>query len=159
MANDILIRTMQLQHVIDMNKKFVQSMHDDYVYFPTSYKSYLIRKHSLPQLIRSILSPKSCILLAYNTQSSLRGYCVMRLERSEPSTLLWIYVDQSARGSGIGKILVRAALERAKDYGSPGMQLLTHDRDDFFAQQGFERTHRISGMLAGVDMSIMKAVL
>lgn len=152
------VRQMRAQDVSNMNTLFVQSMDTDYHYFPNTYKQELIKDHSKLKLLRSILSPKSCVLIA-NSQQVMVGYCIIRLERLEPATLLWIYVDARARGMGIGRELVSETFRRAKHHRSPAIQLLTHNREEYFAQQGFSTLRRIPGMLAGVDMIIMRAEL
>ncbi len=155
---NVRIVNMRLQDIAKMNTLFIQSMRADYRYFPPEFRNKLIRDHSVLRLIRAYLSPKSNIILV-SVNGVVRGYCVIRLERTEPATLLWLYVDTASRGLGVGKKLVLDAVQRAKSHGSPAMQLVTHDRDDFFMNAGFSRVRRVSGMLAGVDMSIMRVEL
>lgn len=155
---DIHVVCMRLRDISIMNTLFIQSMESDYGYFPPAFKCKLIRDHSPFRLMKAYFSPKSTITLV-SANGAIRGYCVIRLERTEPATLLWLYVDSASRGLGVGKRLVLDAVQRAKSYGSPSIQLVTHDRDDFFFHTGFSRVRRVSGMLAGVDMSIMRQEL
>lgn len=157
-TSHVQIAHMRLRDILTMNTLFVHSMKSDYGYFPSEFRNKIIQDHSLPRLTRAYLSPKSSIILA-TVDGVVRGYCIIRLERTESATLLWLYIDSASRGLGMGKRLVLDAIQRAKLYGSPAMQLVTHDRDDFFLHTGFSRVRRVSGMLAGVDMSIMRIEL
>ena len=81
------VRPMHIGDVPSMNTLFIQSMDIDYDYFPDYFKKKLIRDHSKLKLYRSILSPKSYVLLAAAGHSLIEN-CIVHLEKAEPATLL-----------------------------------------------------------------------
>jgi len=65
------------------------------------------------------------------------------LERYGPAVLLRsVAVARRARGSGLGRALVAAALEHARDGGAREAWLLTETAAAFFAALGWERCER-----------------
>jgi len=64
---------------------------------------------------------------------------------SKRCTVESVRVDEKHRGNGIGREMMRWAIERAKEKGCASMQLTTHnDRSDahrFYISLGFSSTH------------------
>lgn len=62
--------------------------------------------------------------------------------RGEDAILRSVAVAPSHRGRGLGDVLVRAAIERAREQRLRGLYLLTETAADFFPRFGFERSRR-----------------
>jgi N-acetylglutamate synthase-like GNAT family acetyltransferase len=60
----------------------------------------------------------------------------------ETGLLRSVAVEEAQRGTGLGKRLVEAAEEHAREAGVRELYLLTTDAEDFFASQGYRSVTR-----------------
>ncbi|WP_411122994.1 GNAT family N-acetyltransferase [Streptomyces sp. x-19] len=64
---------------------------------------------------------------------------------------MWVHPD--GRGRGVGDLLVRAALQWAKDHGCPRVELWVAEENDraerLYARHGFQRTGRVQPVRPG----------
>lgn len=97
------------------------------------------------------LESEDVILLVAEVDRSVVGYVYARMEPRSYNELLDacaklhdIYVDDSARGRGIGAELLRETLRRAREKGAPRIVLLTAAHNDqaqrMFHRAGFRTT-------------------
>ncbi len=91
------------------------------------------------------------ILLVAANGAEVAGYVYARMEPRSYNELLDactklhdIYVDESARGRGVGEALLRETFRRAKAKGAPRVVLLTASQNEvaqrLFARVGFRTT-------------------
>ena len=59
-----------------------------------------------------------------------------------------LVVAQNERGKGFGKVLYRAAIEKARQHRIDNIYLLTETAEAFFAKRGFARIERASASRA-----------
>ncbi|MBD2628800.1 GNAT family N-acetyltransferase [Trichormus variabilis] len=90
-----------------------------------------------------IINPKAVVLVV-EVEDEIVGYSFTRLEESSLVDIapesVWlhdIYIDESARGMGAGKLLLNASIEAAKKLGSQILILQVAAQNEF-AKQLFE---------------------
>lgn len=152
--NQLNLRKMKLTDVITMNKLFVQSVDDSFGYFPSYYKKKLCKEHNLPRLVKAYFSPKARFSLLSTAGHDI-GYCLLRTQANR-AYLYWMYVQSGYRGLRAGEKLLFAALENARHLGMEVVELVTHDKEGFYLKYGFVPIKRITGLVGGVDMTIME---
>jgi ribosomal protein S18 acetylase RimI-like enzyme len=148
------LRQMRLADVFTMNNLFMQSIDDSFTYFPVSFKRRLRREHNIPRLVKAYFSPKAVFLLLSNNGSDV-GYCLVRTQANR-ANLLWMFVSPGCRGKHAGEKLLLAALDGARQRDLDAVELVTHDKEDFYSRYGFVAKKRVAGLVGGVDMTIME---
>lgn len=153
-ADALKLRMMGFQDIRAMRDIFCRSIDDSFDYFPVDYRNKLRRQHNLPRLAKACLSPKAHFMLLAHGAEDI-GYCMVRFQQSK-AYLFWMYVDPGSRGIGAGELLLQAALKVADSYGKDALQLVTHDKEQFYAKYGFTSLRCVAGLVGGVDMVIME---
>lgn len=148
------LRGMRLADVFSMNNLFVQSIDDSFTYFPAAFKKRLRREHNIPRLAKAYFSPKAIFMLLSMNDSDI-GYCLVRMQANR-ANLLWMFVRPDCRGKHAGERLLLAALKAARQHNLDAVELVTHDREDFYSKYGFVTIRRVAGLVGGVDMTIME---
>jgi predicted N-acetyltransferase YhbS len=70
-----------------------------------------------------------------------------------------MYVSPDQRGRKLGESLLRAAIETAESHHARVLQLVTHDKEDFYERYHFTPLRRIPGLIGGADMTVMELKL
>lgn len=137
-----------------LNKLFIQSIQTDFDYFEDSFKRTLAQQHNIPRLVKAKISPRAHLLLAWHNAQPV-GYCIVRTS-PDITYLHWMYVTDEVRGQGFGVGLLQKAIEISRIGRAKRLQLVTHDKQDFYHKYGFVDKVRIPGLQGGVDMTIME---
>lgn len=157
MVDSLRVRTMGLRDTRILHRLFSQSVDDSFTYFPDDYRSKLRRQHNLSRLLKARISPKAhFMLLAHESQDI--GYCLLRFQQDR-AYIFWMYVDPSFRGIGAGEKLLYSAIEQSRHRNMTALELVTHDKEGFYAKYGFTPLRHVAGLVGGVDMVIMEYVL
>lgn len=80
-------------------------------------------------------------VVASDENNNLIGCCSLQVIWRDLAEIKSLAVDQTLKGSGIGKKLVNACLESAKDLGIKNVMALTLE-NGFFEKLGFERVDK-----------------
>jgi len=83
------------------------------------------------------------VMLTAREDGRLVG-CVALELYSDGALLRSLAVDVTTRGSGVGTLLVRAAIDEAGQLGAPGVYLLTTTAERFFPRFGFVEIDRVT---------------
>ena len=75
--------------------------------------------------------------LLYKDDDKLLGVCALHPTWADIAEIRSLAVDSCMQGQGIGKILVQAQLERAKEFGFTRVFTLTY-KVEFFSKLGFK---------------------
>lgn len=156
--DSLSIRPARINDIIRLNKLFIQSIDTDFTYFSDSFKKKLASQHSIPRLAKAYLSPFAQLILAWDGHE-LVGYCLLRSEPKSLSYLHWMYVRPDQRGRKLGESLLQAAIETAESHHAHALQLVTHDKEEFYARYHFTPLRRIPGLIGGADMTVMELKL
>lgn len=154
---DALIQKVRLNELNRLNRFFMQSIDEGFDYFNDSFKKTLAKQHNLPRLAKAYLSPKAALFVVKDRAQvdSLHGYCFVRQD-GPIAYLYWMYVQPAVRGSGLGVRLLDAAMHEARRRKVDSLQLITHDKEEFYARAGFVPIRHVSGLLGGADMVMME---
>lgn len=98
------------------------------------------------QLAEMIASPATTVFLARNDQGAIVGTLTLVVFRIPTAIRAWIedvVVDESARGSGAGEALNRAALDTARTFGARTVDLTSRPSREaanrLYQRLGFKR--------------------
>ena len=75
--------------------------------------------------------------IAFNDNKELIGFGALHFHAMDLAEIRSLIVHENARGKGVGKAIVNALLEEAKDYKLPNVFTLTYQRK-FFESLGFD---------------------
>ncbi|QQS27190.1 GNAT family N-acetyltransferase [bacterium] len=153
-SDGLQLRTMGLKDIRAMHNIFVHSVDDAFSYFPVEYRAKLRHQHNIPRLAKACISPRAHFFLLANNIQDI-GYCLVRFQQAR-AYLFWMYVVPDFRGSGAGESLLQAAIQIARDRNKETLELVTHDKESFYAKYGFIPRRRVAGLVGGVDMVIME---
>lgn len=98
------------------------------------------------ELAEMVASPTTALLVARTGAGDIVGTLTLALFRIPTGLRAWIedvVVDEAARGAGVGEILTRAALERARAAGVRSVDLTSRPSREaanrLYRRLGFER--------------------
>jgi ribosomal protein S18 acetylase RimI-like enzyme len=101
---------------------------------------------SRDQLAEMIASPATTVFLARNDEGTIVGTLTLAVFRIPTAVRAWIedvVVDESARGSGAGEALNRAALDTARQLGAKTVDLTSRPSREaanrLYQRLGFQR--------------------
>ena len=157
LEESLTVRKMGLRDIAPMHHLFAQSVDDSFTYFPDEYRAKLRRQHNLPRLFKAHISPKAHFLLLGHGMQDI-GYCLLRFQQDR-AYIFWMYVDPGFRGIGAGERLLRAAVEQSRLRNMTALELVTYDKEAFYAKYGFVPLRHVAGLVGGVDMVIMEYAL
>ena len=108
---------------------------------PLDYASFLETQLGRPD-VAVLVADENGDVIGY-TYAAVEGYDYMSL-RGPSGVLHDILVDPEARGRGVGRLLLNAALAFLKSRGAPRVVLTTAEKNElaerWFARAGFRRT-------------------
>ena len=157
LEESLTVRKMGLRDMVPMHQLIVRSVDDSFTYFSDEYRAKLRRQHNLPRLFKAHISPKAHFLLLGHGMQDI-GYCLLRFQQDR-AYIFWMYVDPDFRGIGAGERLLRAAIEQSRLRNMVGLELVTYDKEAFYAKYGFASLRHVAGLVGGVDMVIMEYIL
>jgi len=115
----------------------------------------------LASVERLLADPSTEFLLAAPGDGDAAGVCQLRFRHSvwTSSDDCWLedlFVDEQARGSGLGRALVLAAFERAGERGAARIELDTNESNTaaitLYESLGFSAQSKTHGALRGRDL-------
>jgi GNAT superfamily N-acetyltransferase len=94
---------------------------------------------------------KDAAVLVAEIENKIVGFAYIQLKAKDYANLLenaaWlhdIYIDETARGSGAGKLLIEGSIEAAKELGADKLMLSVAAKNEFakgfFEREGFRAT-------------------
>ncbi|MBP9827176.1 GNAT family N-acetyltransferase [Candidatus Saccharibacteria bacterium] len=158
-SQEYTIQVMRLADIPILHTTIVHSIGQAFNYFSPQFQRTIASQHSLWRLIKAYISPRARFLVLCNKAGECVGYNLVRTDRQSTAYILWMYVAPDLRGLGLGARLLQRSLEEAKRMKARRLQLVTHDKEDFYAHFGFISRQRIPGMLDDIDMVIMEREL
>lgn len=156
-AEPLQVRKMGLGDINTLCGLFCQSVNDSFVYFPEAYRAKMCRQHNIARLLKAWMSPRAHFLLLTAGRQDI-GYCLLRFQQNR-AYIFWMYVDPNFRGIGAGKKLLMSAIEQSRRSNMEALELVTHDKERFYAKHGFTPLRHVAGLVGGVDMVIMEYLL
>ncbi|MDQ5943992.1 MAG: N-acetyltransferase [Patescibacteria group bacterium] len=153
-SDELQIRKMGLRDVRSLRRLFDRSVDDSFTYFPVEYRAKLRRQHSIARLVKAYVSPKAHFMLLTREGTDI-GYCLLRFQQDR-AYIFWMYVDPKFRGIRAGEQLLQSSIEVAAQHNLVALQLVTHDKEEFYAKYGFVPLRHVSGLVGGIDMVIME---
>jgi amino-acid N-acetyltransferase len=102
-------------------------------------RPYAERNLMLPRPPATVYAALRDFLVVDGAAGAVTGCCALALVSEELAEVRTLAVAESAQGLGLGKRLVLAALEEARELGIPKVFALTRV-PEFFGKLGFERT-------------------
>ncbi len=119
--------------------------------FNTEFDEPTPSRSELATRVRELLPQNTLVLLADDLGLAVLRFQPSLWSRNEEAYLAELYVRPQARGAGIGKALLRAALEAARKRGADYMHLGTSEDDvaarHLYESMGFRRTEGDGGPL------------
>jgi GNAT superfamily N-acetyltransferase len=111
--------------------------------------------------VELLLGDPATEFLLGSTRGAPEGVCQLRFRHSvwtstEDCWLEDLYVEEGARGAGLGRALVQAACERARERGALRIELDTNERNHaaigLYESCGFSASSKSHGEAAGRDL-------
>lgn len=153
---DYTIHLMRLSDIAKLHTTIIHSIGQSFSYFSPQYQRLIAAEHSLWRLTKAYISPKARFLILCNQAGECVGYNLVRVDQQATAYILWMYVAPDLRGLGLGARLLKRSIKEAKRLRAQKLQLVTHDKEDFYSHFGFLTRQRVSGMLDDIDMVIME---
>ena len=99
-----------------------------------------------------VASGDTDVLLGGDTGVVVLRYRPSLWSEADEASLAELWVDPSARGRGLGRALLRAALERARERGCDYLELATSEEDRearaLYESEGLHATEGVGGPIA-----------
>ncbi len=148
------VDSIKLADVRVLKRLFDQALRSDFTYFSEAYLDQVQRQNSLTRLGVASLRPDR-LLLALKVDQVLSGYVIAKLSRYDSAYIYWLFVKPECRGRGLGNFLLNSALEVFAAHNIRRIELVTHDRKDFYIHHGFDVDQFRPKFIDGVDIYMM----
>lgn len=136
MASDS-IKNISLSEVSVLKLLFDQALDSDFGYFPANYLDEVRRQNSLMRLGTAVVRPDRLVLGLWANRT-LSGYVIAKLKRNQNAYIFWLFVRPECRGQGLGNRLLGQTLDIFSRYNIGRIDLVTHNRKDFYLRHGFQ---------------------
>ncbi|MGM3305062.1 GNAT family N-acetyltransferase [Anabaena sp. WFMT] len=141
---NITIRQASINDHQGVTKYAIKLVHQHHNFNPLRFVEFENHEQQIFDFfVEQIVNPKAVVLVV-EVENEIVGYSFTRLEESSfvdiAPEAVWlhdIYIDESARGLGAGKLLLNASIDAAKQLGSQILILQVAAQNEF-AKQLFE---------------------
>lgn len=152
------IRPIRLHEASRLKKIFDQALESDFNYFSNTYLHRVKKQNSLPHLTVAILRPQRLILGLW-VDNELVGYTIACLKEKSRAYIYWLYIQPQCRGLGLGNYLLTSTLQNFQKSKIHRVELITHNRKDFYIANGFIIDRFAPKLIEGVDVYLMSREL
>ncbi|MBE9057301.1 N-acetyltransferase [Sphaerospermopsis sp. LEGE 08334] len=147
--SNITIRKATIDDHQCVTKYAIKLVHQHQNFNPFRFGEFENHEQQLFDFFEEQISNPKAVVLVVEVENEIVGYSFIRLEESsfvdiapESVWLHDIYIDESARGMGAGKLLLDASIDAAKKLGSQVLMLQVAAQNEFakklFAANGFK---------------------
>ncbi len=152
------IRPLRLHEVGRLKKIFDQALESDFNYYSKTYLQRVRQQNSLPHLTVAILRPQRLVLGLW-VENELAGYTIACLKDKSRAYIYWLYIQPQCRGLGLGKYLLTSTLQNFQESKIRRVELITHNRKDFYIANGFNVDRFAPKLIEDVDVYLMSREL
>lgn len=158
MSSDHHVTKAKLRHIPQLRRLFHQGLYGDFRYFPADYLSATDQANNLWRLGLASLRPSRVMFVALSNDE-LVGYTITGLQATDKAFIFWVYVSQSYRDQGLGRLLMESTLADLQNRAINQVQLATYNFADFYKQYGFQIDESQTFVIGDTNMYIMNKEL
>lgn len=146
---NITIRQANIADQQGVTKYAIQLVYQHQNFNPLRFTAFENHEQQLFDFFAEQITNPKAVVLVVEVENEIVGYSFIRLEESSfvdiAPEAVWlhdIYIDESARGMGAGKLLLDASIDAAKKFGSQVLILQVAAQNEFakklFEANGFK---------------------
>lgn len=158
LVNDYLIGQVRPWQAKQLKTLFDGALESDFGYFPAAYIDCVRRQNSLVRLSSATIKADRLILGLW-IDHVLAGYVIAKLSGSKRAYIFWLYVATDYRGQGLGNALLDSAMSTIAAKKIKRVDLVTHNRKDFYLASGFVVDSLATNFVGDVDVYMMSREL
>ena len=157
-ASSYQIEKIKLRQAKQLKDLFDRALLSDFGYFPADYIDSVRQQNSLLHLSSATLK-QDRLLLGLWIDQLLTGYVIAKLSGLERAYIFWLYVSPEYRGRGLGNALLESSIDVINKRKISRVELITHNRKDFYLASGFVVDRQAGNVIGDVDVYMMSREL